>query len=93
MPVVEPGHVVDDGDGARFDPAMVAVHGLMAADLGVLEPVGLLLGHEQANVLSQAALIAFQRQNVIRFLVDDRPGDPRVKPEDKPRAGSPWRRW
>jgi hypothetical protein len=30
----------------------------MAADFGILEPVGLLLGHEQVHVLAQAALIA-----------------------------------
>jgi hypothetical protein len=35
--VVEPGGVVDDGDGARFDPAVVGVHRLMAADLVLVQ--------------------------------------------------------
>ena len=70
MPMVEPRHIVKDGDGdgARFDSAVVPLHGLMAPDLGILEAIGRLLGHEQVNVLSQVALIAFQHQNVTRFL-------------------------
>ena len=83
------------------DGAVIRVHRLMAADFGILEPVGPLLGHEQVHVLAQAALIApgsspgqaLQGQDVVGLLIDDLSRDPRVKPVDMPRAGSPSRRW
>lgn len=71
MPVVEPGHVVDNNDGACLDAAVIAIDGLAVADRGITEADGLLLGHEEFDVITKTALIAFQGQDVIRLLVDD----------------------
>src|SRR5208337_2011980 len=40
-------------------------------DLGVREARGLLLNHQDLDILTQRSLVAFQRENVIRFLVED----------------------
>src|SRR5450432_362288 len=71
MPVVEPGHVVDNDDGAGLDATVIAINGLVAADRGITEADGLLLGHEEFDVLAKTALIGFQGQDVIGLLVDD----------------------
>lgn len=71
MPVVEPGHVVDNNHGACLDAAVIAINGLAVADRGITEADGLLLGHEEFDVITKTALIAFQGQDVIRLLVDD----------------------
>jgi hypothetical protein len=70
MPVVEPGHVVDNNDGACLDAAVIAINGFAVADRGITEAHGLLLGHEEFDVITKTALIAFQGQDVIRLLVD-----------------------
>ena len=62
---------MEDRDGSGFDAAVIAIDGLVAADCGVLEPIGLLLGGEQLNILAQRALIALERENVIGLCVDD----------------------
>ena len=54
---------------------MVAVDHLVAADLGVLEPIGLLLDSKNLDVVTQRALIAFQGEDVVGFLLKDCPGD------------------
>src|SRR5882724_13081074 len=69
--VLQPGDVVNDGGGSGLDAAVIAVDCLIAADLGVLEPLGLLLGHEDLDILAERALVALQGQDVIGFLVDD----------------------
>ena len=53
-------------------PAMIAIDGLVAADLGVLEIDRLLLVDEELDVVFERALIAFEGEDVIGFLVDDR---------------------
>ncbi|HVC59936.1 MAG TPA: hypothetical protein VND19_06185 [Acetobacteraceae bacterium] len=45
--------------------------GLVPADLGIGEILGLLLGHEDFDTLAQRALIALQRQDAIGLLVND----------------------
>lgn len=47
------------------------INGLAVADRGITEADGLLLGHEEFDVITKTALIAFQGQDVIRLLVDD----------------------
>jgi hypothetical protein len=56
-------------------PCVIAVDGLMAADLCVLEAIGLLLSGEQRDILAQGPLIALERQHVIGLLVEDLRGD------------------
>ena len=69
--LTQPFDVLDDGRGAGFDAAVIAVDGLGAADLGIGKPIGFLLCAEQVNIVAQAALVAFQRQHVVGLLVDD----------------------
>ena len=66
---------MDRGVGPRFDATVVAVDGLMPADFGVLEALGLLIGDEQFDILAQGPLIALERQHVVGLLVDDLLGD------------------
>ena len=70
MAVLEPFDVVDDGCGPGLDAAVVAIDRSILSDFGVGEPVGFLLGGEQFDVIAQSALIAFEGQDVIGFLVD-----------------------
>ena len=65
MALLEPGDVVQCRIGPGFDAAVIAVDRLMAADVGVLETVGLLLGGEQLDILAQRALIAFEGEDMI----------------------------
>ena len=46
----EPGDVVDGGVASGFDAAVIAIDRLVAADLGILEVIGFLLGHEQLDI-------------------------------------------
>ena len=71
MALLEPGDIMDDGGLAGFDAAMIAVNCLILADFRMLEALSLLLGGEQFDILAKAALVAFQRQNVIGFLGRD----------------------
>src|ERR1700732_1580565 len=50
---------------------VATINGLAVADRGITEADGLLLGHEEFDVITKTALIAFQGQDVIRLLVDD----------------------
>ena len=61
-----------DGNLPSFDPTLIDIDGLVAADLGVLEIYRLLLVDEELDVVLKRALISLQGENVIRFLVDDR---------------------
>ena len=54
-----------------IDTAVVAIDGLIAADMGILEAVGLLFGGKELDILAQRALIAFEGEDVIGLLVDD----------------------
>ena len=62
---------MDNNHGACLDAAVIAINGLAVADRGITEADGLLLGHEEFDVITKTALIAFQGQDVIRLLVDD----------------------
>ena len=75
MALLQPGDVVDDGDVAGFDPAVVAVDGPVGADRGVGETPLFLLVCEQLDVVAQRALVALQGQDVVGLLVDDLLGD------------------
>src|SRR5215472_12452202 len=48
---------------------------MMLGDLGVAKAIRLLFGGEQLDILTQRTLIAFERENVIGFLVEDFLGD------------------
>src|SRR6202161_4172326 len=61
-----------DGNLPSFDPPVVAIDGLVAADLGVLEIYCLLFIDEELDVVFERALISLQGENVIGFLFDDR---------------------
>ncbi|MEQ1409863.1 hypothetical protein ABK249_33820, partial [Neorhizobium sp. Rsf11] len=41
-------------------PTMIAIHGLMSTDRGIGVLLGFLLGHEQADIVAQRALIALE---------------------------------
>ena len=63
---------MDDGNLPGFNPAVIAIDGLVAADLGVLEIYRLLFIDEELDIVFERALIALQGEDVIGFLVDDR---------------------
>ena len=58
-----------------FDPAAIAIHGLMAADFCVFEIICFLLGGDEFHILAQGALIAFKRQHAIGLFADKFPSD------------------
>ena len=51
---------MNDGNLAGFDPAVIAIDGLVAADLGVLEIYRLLFIDEELDIVFERALIALQ---------------------------------
>lgn len=67
----EPCDIVDDGGGPGLDAAVMAIDGLVAADRGVLEAHGFLLGHEEIDIGAERALVALQGEEVIGLLVED----------------------
>ncbi len=69
--VLEPCDVVDDGDGAGLDAAVIAIVRGAAADRGIPEIVGYLLGGEALDVLAQSALIAFEGEDVVGAPLED----------------------
>src|SRR3954468_8704793 len=75
MALGQPLDVVDHGRGPGLDAAMITIDGLVLAGGRVAEAVGGLLGHEERDIVTQGALIAFQGQDVIGLLVDDLAGD------------------
>jgi hypothetical protein len=85
MAFLQPGYIVDRRIGSGFDAAVIAVDGLIVGDLGVAKAIGLLLGSEQLDILTQRTLITFERENVIGLLVEDFLGDVAL--------AAPWRRW
>src|SRR5208337_1342 len=66
---------MNDSDLPGFDPAVIAIDGLVAADLGILEIYRLLFIDEELDIVFERALIALQGEDVIGFLVDDRLSD------------------
>jgi hypothetical protein len=60
---------LDHDDALQSWPIMTVlqpvdiVDGLVPADLGILEPIGLLLGDEDLDILAQRALTAFERED------------------------------
>ena len=66
---------MNDSDLPGFDPAVIAIDGLVAADLGILEIYRLLFVDEELDIVFERALIALQGEDVIGFLVDDRLSD------------------
>ena len=57
-----------DGNLPSFDPPVVAIDGLVPADLGVVEIYRLLFIDEELDVVFERALISLQGENVIGFL-------------------------
>ena len=82
---LQPFDVVDDGGGSGLDAVVIAVNRPVPTDLGVREALGLLLSHQDLDILTQRSLVAFQRENKIRLLVDDLFA--------RSHAGTPWHRW
>src|SRR5277367_6933835 len=56
--LAQPCDVVENRDGSGFDTAVVAINGLGAADLGILQARLLLFVGERLHVVMQRALIA-----------------------------------
>lgn len=50
---------------------MIGIDGFVACDHRVLESVGLLFGNEDGDILLQRPLIALQRHDVVRPLLDN----------------------
>ena len=71
MAFLQPIDIMEDRVRPGFDTAVVAIDRLIAADMGILEAVGLLLGGKELDILAQRALIAFEGEDVIGLLVDD----------------------
>ena len=65
MALLEPADVVDDGGGSGFDASVIATDRGIAADRGVGEAAGLLLGGKQFDVPTQRTLVAFQGQDIV----------------------------
>ncbi len=55
----QPADIVDGGRGSCLDVAMIGIDGFIAADRGVLEIAGFLLGGENLDILAQRARLAF----------------------------------
>src|SRR5215468_7914419 len=68
---LKPGQVIDDSVGSCFDAAVIAIDGLMPADLCLGEPVGFLFRGKKLDILAQRALIAFEREDVVGALIQD----------------------
>src|SRR5262245_32283365 len=75
MAFLQPSYIVDRWIGSGFDAAVIAIAGLMLGNLGVAKAIGLLLGSEQLDILTQRTLVTFERENVIGFLVENFLGD------------------
>jgi hypothetical protein len=76
----QPFDIMDDGRGAGFDTAVIAVDGFGATGPGIGESLGLRLGAEPVHIVAQRALIACQRQHAAGLLFDDRPRDVALAP-------------
>ena len=53
---------MDNNDGACLDAAVIAINGLAVADRGITEADGLLLGHEEFDVITKPALTQLSHQ-------------------------------
>ena len=75
MALLQPADIVDRRIGSHFNAAVIAVDGLVATDVSILETIGLLLGDEDPDILAQRALIAFEREDVVGLAINDLLGD------------------
>jgi hypothetical protein len=71
----EPGEVANGPVAADLEPAMIVVDGLVGERPAVGEAAGALLGEEELEVLTQAGLVALDREQVVGALVADGLGD------------------
>ncbi len=62
---------MQDSRGRGFDATMIAIDGLMSTDHGIGVLPGFPLGHEQADIVAQRALIALEGEDMVGLLVDD----------------------
>src|SRR5215471_11076706 len=53
MAFLQPSYIVDRRIGSGLDAAVIAVDGLRLGDFGVAKAIGLLLGSEQLDILTQ----------------------------------------
>lgn len=58
--LAQSGDSVDHRGGPDRDAAVIAIHGLVATYLAILEPDGLLLGHEQSHILRSVPWFPFK---------------------------------
>ena len=63
--LLEPGDIVNHGCRSGLDASVIAVDRLVSTDGGVLEVAGVLLGDEDVDVVTQAALVAFEGENIV----------------------------
>ena len=68
---LKPSYIMDRRVGSGFDATVIAVHRFMPADLGILEVPGFLFSNKNLDILTQCALIAFEREDVIGLLLQD----------------------
>src|ERR1700679_979130 len=75
MALLKPGDVVDDGYVSGLDAPVIAVDRPLVADGSILESLGFLFGSEELDIVAQRALVAFEGEDVVGFLVHDLLGD------------------
>lgn len=75
MTFCEPAGGTNRGIRARFDTSMALFQRLVAAHGGIRKPAFLLFDEELLDVVTQRALIAFEREHVVGLPVDDLGGD------------------
>src|SRR5208283_1346860 len=71
MTILQPSDIVDYSGDSGLDAVVIGIDRSMLADFAVLEANGFLLGDEDIDILTQRALVAFQRQDIVSLLVDD----------------------
>ena len=59
MTFLQPRYVIDDRVVSGFYPVVVAIDGLVIADLRIIEVVRFLLGDKQFDIIAQRTLITF----------------------------------
>ena len=72
---LEPVDIVDHGVALGLDTAMISVDCWVRSDRCILVFQDFILIDEDLDILAQGSLIAFQRENVIGFFLDDFRGD------------------
>ena len=66
---------MDCGVRSRLNATVIAVDRFMLANVCILEAGGFLLRNENLNILAKCTLIAFEREDVVGFLLEDFLGD------------------